>query len=107
MIRRPPRSTLFPYTTLFRSAQTPLFLYCGPGATIVLSAPGTTVAVSNTAMSGPSAAGGWGAADGEDWAAPGVSHTLTAASGDSTPRKILDDFLLGADNPFHAATSPR
>src|SRR2546422_2140177 len=23
MIRRPPRSTLFPYTTLFRSAQTP------------------------------------------------------------------------------------
>src|SRR3712207_7046545 len=24
MIRRPPRSTLFPYTTLFRSASTPL-----------------------------------------------------------------------------------
>src|SRR3712207_8243309 len=24
MIRRPPRSTLFPYTTLFRSTQTPL-----------------------------------------------------------------------------------
>src|SRR2546429_2196397 len=24
MIRRPPRSTLFPYTTLFRSLQTPL-----------------------------------------------------------------------------------
>ena len=28
MIRRPPRSTLFPYTTLFRSRQRPLFLYC-------------------------------------------------------------------------------
>src|SRR5205823_12128352 len=25
MIRRPPRSTLFPYTTLFRSDQAPLF----------------------------------------------------------------------------------
>src|SRR3990167_3887620 len=25
MIRRPPRSTLFPYTTLFRSRKTPLF----------------------------------------------------------------------------------
>src|ERR1039457_7462227 len=27
MIRRPPRSTLFPYTTLFRSSQE-VFLYC-------------------------------------------------------------------------------
>src|SRR3712207_7905201 len=26
MIRRPPRSTLFPYTTLFRSGQTPLHM---------------------------------------------------------------------------------
>src|SRR5258708_21405866 len=26
MIRRPPRSTLFPYTTLFRSAQKPFFM---------------------------------------------------------------------------------
>src|SRR5690348_15113671 len=30
MIRRPPRSTLFPYTTLFRSRYTPL-LELGPG----------------------------------------------------------------------------
>src|SRR5256886_7411346 len=30
MIRRPPRSTLFPYTTLFRSAGIPCLLY-GPG----------------------------------------------------------------------------
>src|SRR3989442_2616124 len=28
MIRRPPRSTLFPYTTLFRSLQTTRHLYC-------------------------------------------------------------------------------
>src|SRR3712207_8618274 len=28
MIRRPPRSTLFPYTTLFRSFQTPCLLIC-------------------------------------------------------------------------------
>src|SRR3712207_8085331 len=27
MIRRPPRSTLFPYTTLFRSAETAVFRY--------------------------------------------------------------------------------
>src|SRR2546422_11407401 len=31
MIRRPPRSTLFPYTTLFRSRQTCLRLYPGDG----------------------------------------------------------------------------
>src|SRR2546429_3212399 len=31
MIRRPPRSTLFPYTTLFRSAQVPLPLLARPG----------------------------------------------------------------------------
>src|SRR5256885_9403261 len=31
MIRRPPRSTLFPYTTLFRSAREPL-LVCHVGA---------------------------------------------------------------------------
>src|SRR3989442_11647574 len=31
MIRRPPRSTLFPYTTLFRSlAATPIFLESAP-----------------------------------------------------------------------------
>src|SRR5256885_10095935 len=30
MIRRPPRSTLFPYTTLFRSRNDPLFPVRGP-----------------------------------------------------------------------------
>src|SRR5258708_26183901 len=30
MIRRPPRSTLFPYTTLFRSRLAPLPQKCGP-----------------------------------------------------------------------------
>src|SRR3712207_6973964 len=30
MIRRPPRSTLFPYTTLFRSESTPSALITGP-----------------------------------------------------------------------------
>src|SRR3712207_6873445 len=30
MIRRPPRSTLFPYTTLFRSTASPSRLYCSP-----------------------------------------------------------------------------
>src|SRR3712207_8065672 len=33
MIRRPPRSTLFPYTTLFRSRRRPSFRPFGGGAT--------------------------------------------------------------------------
>src|SRR6267378_6313764 len=32
MIRRPPRSTLFPYTTLFRSHPRALWLFCGAAA---------------------------------------------------------------------------
>src|SRR3989442_15267966 len=35
MIRRPPRSTLFPYTTLFRSAQQSLARATGDGARMV------------------------------------------------------------------------
>src|SRR5438876_5359161 len=33
MIRRPPRSTLFPYTTLFRSRKSPLTCVAGPSPT--------------------------------------------------------------------------
>src|SRR3712207_8137819 len=32
MIRRPPRSTLFPYTTLFRSAKSPVLMKLGKDA---------------------------------------------------------------------------
>src|SRR2546422_2702628 len=31
MIRRPPRSTLFPYTTLFRSYNGTTYYFCAPG----------------------------------------------------------------------------
>src|SRR3712207_8626709 len=34
MIRRPPRSTLFPYTTLFRSAKGPSFCSHGPSTEV-------------------------------------------------------------------------
>src|SRR3712207_7940018 len=34
MIRRPPRSTLFPYTTLFRSARIPADLQPAPNGTV-------------------------------------------------------------------------
>src|SRR3989449_2058245 len=34
MIRRPPRSTLFPYTTLFRSGDVKIYLHRGAGAYI-------------------------------------------------------------------------
>src|SRR5690349_24154424 len=33
MLRRPPRSTLFPYTTLFRSPSDPVVVYTGPTKT--------------------------------------------------------------------------
>src|SRR5688572_23253219 len=39
MIRRPPRSTLFPYTTLFRSSENPARAVAG-GARALLVAPG-------------------------------------------------------------------
>src|SRR2546427_3807568 len=38
MIRRPPRSTLFPYTTLFRSLHRPA-VYCSPDCGAVGSQP--------------------------------------------------------------------
>src|SRR2546426_5438959 len=39
MIRRPPRSTLFPYTTLFRSVMFVLYAFLGTGVFILLDAP--------------------------------------------------------------------
>src|SRR5258705_7877723 len=39
MIRRPPRSTLFPYTTLFRSAHDPKRAAAGPGGKIPQARP--------------------------------------------------------------------
>src|SRR2546427_7008868 len=38
MIRRPPRSTLFPYTTLFRSAPTDCFANCAHAANDLIRA---------------------------------------------------------------------
>src|SRR2546421_4683491 len=47
MIRRPPRSTLFPYTTLFRSARVPILADLKPGgrfmATDLFAAGGTAL----------------------------------------------------------------
>src|SRR5260370_10833088 len=53
MIRRPPRSTLFPYTTLFRSTLiTVARSRCSTGAPIVLVGPGTASS-SRRAISAP------------------------------------------------------
>src|SRR3712207_8390463 len=45
MIRRPPRSTLFPYTTLFRSCDIRFEgpVYCGPGFSVFSPEGGTLV----------------------------------------------------------------
>src|SRR5690242_5388276 len=52
MIRRPPRSTLFPYTTLFRSRQTPFIMFAASGGArmqegilSLMQLPRTTVGV--------------------------------------------------------------
>src|SRR3712207_7546473 len=53
MIRRPPRSTLFPYTTLFRSPPMNLFrrlVFASLGATIVLIAIGGLVRATKSGL---------------------------------------------------------
>src|SRR3712207_7565449 len=44
MIRRPPRSTLFPYTTLFRSGQVPVAAVCDPGTVSDADVPASPAA---------------------------------------------------------------
>src|SRR3712207_306487 len=59
MIRRPPRSTLFPYTTLFRSVRRPRGRRrngpAGPGSGAAPRAPGSRAARGRTARPPPSA----------------------------------------------------
>src|SRR3712207_7783151 len=50
MIRRPPRSTLFPYTTLFRSSLT----YCKPSVSSIAIPPSTVQENGNTILVLPS-----------------------------------------------------
>src|SRR3712207_9520779 len=52
MIRRPPRSTLFPYTTLFRSGPTRL-LHRRPHPQLVRQGPDLVVRVAPVAPQGP------------------------------------------------------
>src|SRR5258708_10315237 len=60
MIRRPPRSTLFPYTTLFRSSWSCASVKTAlPSHSIPVSRycrPGTTGKLTSTCVSGPSSA---------------------------------------------------
>src|SRR2546425_8304666 len=50
MIRRPPRSTLFPYTTLFRSENAPHDL-CGDGEEMSAVLPAHAVCIDQTQVS--------------------------------------------------------
>src|SRR5256885_10955298 len=50
MIRRPPRSTLFPYTTLFRSAIHPIAGPTAGGTPVILTGSGFTSATPSGAV---------------------------------------------------------
>src|SRR3712207_7021697 len=69
MIRRPPRSTLFPYTTLFRSGGRPA-RSTHPGGLLVTHSPSLRAAVLG--------AGSWGTAFGKVLADAGCDVTLWA-----------------------------
>src|SRR5258708_18205998 len=56
MIRRPPRSTLFPYTTLFRSSNSPLpFVSANTRPTIICLVENTPPPTLTLAIAGPAA----------------------------------------------------
>src|SRR5438093_5241911 len=63
MIRRPPRSTLFPYTTLFRSDNN---AWCGPSSSVGSGGGG-----------GGGGAGGGGGLSGAEW------FTVTSGDGEN------------------------
>src|SRR2546430_6690037 len=73
MIRRPPRSTLFPYTTLFRSKERPMASYQGH----------LSVSVTLGACYGAVGVWGWGL----DWGPAGLGLGLTALGGVLPDRK--------------------
>src|SRR2546426_5631619 len=55
MIRRPPRSTLFPYTTLFRSSERGRLLIVLGGLPDVLQVPWVAMASRRKVIAGPAA----------------------------------------------------
>src|SRR5260370_19611024 len=93
MIRRPPRSTLFPYTTLFRSTVFGSSVICSPNGSAVwtgAAAGGDVAGVSAVAGGVPGAAGelapgagiaGWAGAGVADGAGAGGFGVLTAGGG--------------------------
>src|SRR2546430_4902081 len=95
MIRRPPRSTLFPYTTLFRSVVYPdrdLPSAVAPNSTVVISG-------SRSEAVGPAAStavpAGAARSDGKGkWVVPGLidSHVHFFQSGNLYPRPEVADF---------------
>src|SRR5258707_7519551 len=94
MIRRPPRSTLFPYTTLFRSnpAQAGInFIDTLPANVVVAAAPNVTTTC-------PSGTGAVAAAAGAG------ARTITAASVNQSQGSFvvtLDVTSSAAGRPYH------
>src|SRR2546426_7313496 len=107
MIRRPPRSTLFPYTTLFRSNPSTLSVIEGQWATSTIS----TAVVSGSAQTVTLSAGGLPAGATATFNPTAVttrcSSTLTMATASSTP--VGDYSITGmgtGGSASHATTIP-
>src|SRR5690348_18093618 len=66
MVRRPPRSTLFPYTTLFRSGWKVVIIHVLPGKAMPISLEEVSPAASASAAS---------ASTGHAWPARSEEHT--------------------------------
>src|SRR4030066_397937 len=89
MIRRPPRSTLFPYTTLFRSVQPTCAV---PTGTIVITAP--------------LGAGYEYSTDGSTYQASATFSGLAAATYNVTVRRTADITCVSAPTSLTVNASP-
>src|SRR2546430_10678794 len=91
MIRRPPRSTLFPYTTLFRSSKT-ASLTVAPAGSATLSAialnpasvTGGSPSTGTVTLSGPAPTGGAAVTLSSSTSTATVPASVTGAAGGSS-----------------------
>src|SRR2546430_4172214 len=98
MIRRPPRSTLFPYTTLFRS---PLQVVVG-GADLVISAP-ATLTVTPTVVTSEEPTPVLRSQSQNEWRVPSNAFSNGFYLSTDATITATDRLLTGNSNPALAA----